>query len=308
MVKRARGTRANRAKRALRTVVAALGVLWGLYLLAMNVFIRTRLFRKVIGSEPASLLVDYASAYSFVPGRIVVRDLHIRGRDSHVEWILVIDRCEFQVSFGDMLHRRFRADDVHGDGLSLRIRLRQPAFTAEHMSALPPVPGFSDPPYSGVKPPPLSDADYNLWTISLEGVVAEHVREIWIDTTRLSGDFDVRGRWYFKPVRWLDIGPATIDALRRRGVRRRYAPEQFFAEDGTVRPWTDVFALALVLVELLVGDEAMPGAHASALGAPGGSIRRRGRVLARARAIPLGRARCGLAPPARLASRASIER
>ena len=34
----------------------------------------------------------------------------------------------------------------------------------------------------------------------------------WVDTIRFCGDFDVRGRWYFKPVRWLDIGPATIDA------------------------------------------------------------------------------------------------
>jgi hypothetical protein len=193
-------------------VVITLAALWGGYLLAMNVFIRTRLFPNVIDADPGSLLVEYASAYSIVPGRIHVQDLRIRGRDSNVEWILVIDRCDFRVSFGDLLHRRFHANDVHGDGLSLRLRLRQPSFTPEHVSALPPVPGFSDPPYSGVKPPPLSDADYDLWTIWLEGVVAEHVREIWVDTIRFSGDFDVRGRWYFKPVRWLDMGPATIDA------------------------------------------------------------------------------------------------
>ena len=186
--------------------------LWVAYLLAMNVFVRTHLFRDLIGADPGSLLVEYASAYSILPGRIHVEDLRMRGRDSNVEWILVIDRCDFRLSFGDLLHRRFHADDVHGDGLSFRVRLREPTFTAAHTSALPPVQGFSDPPYSGVKPPPLSDADYKLWSIWLEGVFAKHVREIWVDTVRFSGDFDVRGRWYFKPVRWLDIGPATIDA------------------------------------------------------------------------------------------------
>ena len=36
-------------------------------------------------------------------------------------------------------------------------------------------------------------------------------------------------------------------------------PEQFSSEYGEVGPWTDVFALALVFVELLVGHEALPG-------------------------------------------------
>jgi serine/threonine protein kinase len=39
------------------------------------------------------------------------------------------------------------------------------------------------------------------------------------------------------------------------------APEQFSPEHGTVGPWTDVYALALVLVELLTGREAL-GVHA----------------------------------------------
>jgi serine/threonine protein kinase len=36
------------------------------------------------------------------------------------------------------------------------------------------------------------------------------------------------------------------------------APEQFFAAYGTTGPWTDVFALALIVVELLVGHEVLP--------------------------------------------------
>ncbi|MGH7297706.1 MAG: hypothetical protein ACRELB_22400, partial [Polyangiaceae bacterium] len=198
--------------RLLRLCFAVLAGGWLLYLIAVNVVIRTRLLRNLISEDPGAMRVDYASAYSLVPGRIHVEGLRIRGRDSHVEWILTLDRCDFRVAFADLLHRRFHADHVHGDGLSLRVRQREPSFTTEEAAALPPVPGFSDPPLAGPPPPPLTDADYDLWSIWLEGVVADHVREIWIDTLRYTGDVQVRGRWFFRPVRWLDVGPATVTA------------------------------------------------------------------------------------------------
>jgi hypothetical protein len=206
-------------RRWLRRTVWLLVAVWAAYLLAMNIFIRTNLFRSLISADPASLLVEYSSAYSLVPGHIRVRDLRIRGRDSNIEWLLVIDRCQFRVLFSDLLHRRFHADNVQGDGLSLRVRQREPSFGADSAAALPPVPGFSDPPYSGLTPPPITDAEYNLWSIWLEDVVADHVREIWIDTVRYSGDLRIRGRWYFKPVRWLDVGPATVDVRRLTVLR-----------------------------------------------------------------------------------------
>src|SRR5579872_7426712 len=106
----------------------------------MNVFVRTRLFRNLISADPDAILVDYSSAYSIWPGRIEVRNLHIRGRDSNIEWILVLDRCSFAVQFRDFLHRRFHAEDVRGDGLSLRVRQREPSFTPDKAAALPPVP------------------------------------------------------------------------------------------------------------------------------------------------------------------------
>ena len=126
---------------ALLLVVAALS-----YLVGMNVFLRTHLFRDAVGADPEALLIDYASAYSVWPGRIHVEGLSIRGRDSNVEWILLIDRCDFRVSLADLAHTKFHAHRVRGDGLSLRIRLRTDTATPERMAALPPVPGFPNPP------------------------------------------------------------------------------------------------------------------------------------------------------------------
>jgi serine/threonine protein kinase len=45
------------------------------------------------------------------------------------------------------------------------------------------------------------------------------------------------------------------------------APEQFSAQQGTIGPWTDIFALALVFVELVAGREALQGDSLAALAA-----------------------------------------
>jgi hypothetical protein len=197
-------------------VALAAALLLGLPLVVvatLNVFIGTRLLRSALSGDPDSLLVDYTRAYSLWPGRVHVEGLVLRGRDRNVEWSLVLDRCDFQEHFFDLFHRQFHVGPVTCDGLSLRLRQRKASWTPAEKAATPPVPGFSDPalPEPGPPPPPLTDANYKLWSIRLDDVVATHVREIWVDTMRVAGDAEVRGRWLFRPVRWLEVGPATID-------------------------------------------------------------------------------------------------
>jgi hypothetical protein len=182
---------------------------------AANVVLKTRLLRSAINGNPAALLLDYKSAYSIVPGRIHVEGLSIRGRDRHVEWLLTIDRADFSVSLVDLLRRSFDAKRVRASGLAMRVRLRLDRFHAapDVVAALPPIPGFADPPFldDGPEPPPVTDANYKLWMVHLEDVDVKNVREVWIHTVRADGDMRVRGRWLFRPDRWLDVGPATVD-------------------------------------------------------------------------------------------------
>ncbi len=195
-----------------------LGVCAGLilgYLVGMNGFLGTRWFRSAINFSPDQIRVEYARAYSIWPGRIHVDGLSIRGSDGAVQWILRIDVCDFRVQFLDLLHRQFHATHVRGSGLSMRIRMRLEPTEVDPrvVAALPPVPGFSDPPYleTGPPTPPLTDATYKLWSVRLDDVDAQHVHEIWVHTLRYAGDLRVRGRWVFRPLRWLEIGPAAID-------------------------------------------------------------------------------------------------
>ena len=101
---------------------------------------------------------------------------------------------------------------MRGEGLSLRARRRLDEVTPS-AAALPPVPGFRDPPRKDVGPPepPLTDENYHLWGVQLDDVVAEHVREVWVDTVRCAGDLTVRGRWFLRPLRSLEVGPAVVD-------------------------------------------------------------------------------------------------
>ncbi len=212
-------------RRLLRGVLFAGAILVVSYWLLANILLRTRLVRKAtsgssvnfaISGNASDLRLDYASAYSYFPGQAHVEGLTIRGRDRSVEWRLTLDHVNVKFSLFDLLHREFHATRVRASGLSLRARLRlhRRDVTPAVMAALPPIAGFADPPLlgAGPEPPPLTDTNYNLWTIDLEDVDVDHVREVWIQTVRSEGDTRIRGRWLFRPLRWLDVGPATVDA------------------------------------------------------------------------------------------------
>jgi hypothetical protein len=211
-----------------RLVVLALRIVAILivsYLVVANVLLKTRLLRNAVSSSSASFAVsgntadlrlDYDSAYSIIPGRVHLEGLSIRGRERDVEWLLTLDRADVSISLVDLLHKSLHATRLRSSGLTLRARLRldREDATPEVIAALPPIAGFSDPPLldDGPEPLPLTDAEYNLWSIHLEDVDVDHVREVWIHTVRSQGDSRVRGRLVFHPQRWLEVGPATVSS------------------------------------------------------------------------------------------------
>lgn len=209
-----RGLPAKRfALRGLKYLGISILSLSALYLAGMNLILRTSILRRLLSMDPDDIVVDYANAHSWLPGKIHVEGLKIRGSDSNIEWLLKLDRCDFSVSFLALTHRRFSASHVVGDGLAFRVRLRFDTATPEHVAAIPPIDGFAGLPLKKDRPatPPPTDAQYKLWSVDLEDVDARHVRELWIDTIRVTGELRVRGRWLFRPVRWLDVGPAIVD-------------------------------------------------------------------------------------------------
>lgn len=194
------------------------------YLVGANAFLSTGWFARVVNEYPDTIDVHYAKGWTVWPGRVHARDLSIRAADSNVEWSLRIDKVTFDVSLWGLLHRRFFADRVRGSGVSLRIRQRLDTMPKTRAEAedLPPIDGL--PPYA-LRPkiddpfPDLDDAYWDLWTIRLRDVVAEHTREVWIDRTRFVGDARVTGGFYLKPLREAQIGPVHAEIAEGRVTR-----------------------------------------------------------------------------------------
>ncbi len=229
----------------------------------MNVFLRTNLFRNAFNFKPEAQWLDYRSAYSLFPGRIRVEGLVLRGSDDSVQWILRIDKVSFSVSPLDLVRRRFHASRIGADGLSMRLRLKSDDLDPDRLAALPEIAGFADPPLPVKHPPkpPLSDQDYKLWAIELEGVDAVHVREIWIDALRYAGDTHVHGRWLFRPLRWLDVGPATIDLIDLEVGYGRIplATEIHGTVSATVHPYDLRAAKGMKIFEHISADARFDG-------------------------------------------------
>ncbi len=220
----ARKRRRPWAARILRLVVKTIVALALGYVVVINVFLSTSLFEKVIDGQPETIDIHYQSAWSVIPGRIHGKGISIRGRDSHVEWMLRIDRADFDMSFAALVRQRFEVSQVHGTGISFRVRQRldAPPATPEEVANLPFIDGFgtySVRPGGGPGADLWSDVYYHLWTAHLENVVADDVREVWIDEVRFQGSARIAGRFYLKPLRAVSVGPLRID-LHRGAVRQ----------------------------------------------------------------------------------------
>ncbi|WP_394835375.1 hypothetical protein LVJ94_00425 [Pendulispora rubella] len=213
-------------RRLLRTAIILAASAWGFYVIAMNAFLSTSLFDKVVNQDPESIDIHYRRGWSFWPGHIHARDLSIRGKDSNVEWILRLDRVAFGISFWGLTKQHFDVSYAHGRGISFRLRQRLDAAprSPEEVADLPPIPGFLS--YS-VRPPKVETPDvwhdehYHLWQPHLEDVVAEDVREIWIDSHRFEGLSRITGRFHLIPVRSVDIGPVHVAVHEGKAMRGR---------------------------------------------------------------------------------------
>ncbi len=189
-----------------------------IYLIGMNVFLSTPLFDKAINAEPLVVDIHFRRGWSLFPGNVHATGLSIRGTDSNVEWVLKLDKADFDINLLVLARQRFEISRVHGTGISFRIRQKlETAPSPEVAKTLPPIDGL--PPFTVRPKPPTApetwnDAAWKLWTVRLERITADDVREIWIDSGHFVGSADIKGRFYLKPIRRANVGPAHIDFHR----------------------------------------------------------------------------------------------
>jgi hypothetical protein len=167
--------------------------------------------RALINTDPESLTLDYDSATSLWPGRVTIRNLRIRGSDHNVQWIIRLVDARVDYSLFALANRTFRAERVSGTGLSffLRGRLEPGEVKSADVAALPPIPGFADPPLRSPEPQ-LAEEEGNPWRIEVRGIRIEHFDEIWFDACHYRGAARLDGAFFLRPGLMVWIGPARV--------------------------------------------------------------------------------------------------
>ncbi len=231
----------DRIPRAAWIVMIVVAGLYVSYLLAANVVLRTRLLRGWLDGDPSRLYVDYASAWSPYPGRVLVRDLSLRFQDDNVQFLLALDRASMSVDLLALTRRTFHVRRLAGTGASFRFRHKVAKVEGQEarLAAYPEIPGFRDPPLREprAKEAPREEA-YDLWTVHLEDV-ATSVRELWIMEYRYRGAGSVGGGMRLRPARELSVAPSSL--VIRDGVVSVGEQDVLVASDMRVDAHVDTY-------------------------------------------------------------------
>ncbi len=171
----------TRLGKGLRVLLLVLSGLEVVYLLAANVFLNTDLGARAVNPRPEKWNLAWQVGWSVIPGQIhlsgMVFDHHGRREDFRAE----VRKISFDVGLTALADRRFAADDMMIEGLSIAIE-RHPedaGWAAEE------------------RPPPNEPG----WRIELSGVEITGLESLAFDDFearggrgRLTGDFELQLR------------------------------------------------------------------------------------------------------------------
>ncbi|MGC4066803.1 MAG: hypothetical protein QM784_19640 [Polyangiaceae bacterium] len=197
--------------RVIVRVLLVLVALEALYLGVSNLILGTRLAR-VTAESAEGLRIAYGRAFSILPGRVHVRSLVLRFEDYNVQFELGIDRARVEVDLLDLFRRRFHVHSVEAAGTAFKFRhkVHSTKKGEARLAAFPPIAGFADPPlYRGEHPPPVADADYELWEVHVENVRAK-VNDLWMLEYRFQGNALATGSFTLRPQRWVRVLPGEL--------------------------------------------------------------------------------------------------
>jgi hypothetical protein len=199
--------------RAARALALAVAAVWALWIVAAQAFLWTPLLRHLINTQSPAVHVEYRFAWSVLPGAVHVSGLVITAQDSHLQWRLGIDGARASIAVGQLPARIFHVTRVRARGITfaLRHRLVERDAKGPSLKGLPAIEGFPSVPLQEVGPEDeIPDWRYRLFSVWLENVQGEGVRQVWIDRYRLEGEMQVAGAFYLKPMRQVLIAPAEL--------------------------------------------------------------------------------------------------
>jgi len=195
---------------ALRAVLVAALALEGVYLVATNVFLNTRLAARVINRKPERFEIRWRSAWSLWPGLVSLRGVETRGRSRRIEWYAHLDSVTATFQLMSLDNRTVHLNTVRAAGVDYRQRrIRPPGTTMKFPVAdLPPIPGPFDASAAsaGTHGPPR--AHRPAWTVVADRIVCD-IDQLWLDRFRIAGKMRVE-----TPMRLIVRGPMEFSPIR----------------------------------------------------------------------------------------------
>lgn len=231
----------DRARRVAIWLAAAVLVLYLLYLATAYVFLSTGRLRSLVNRTPDRTSIEYLSASSVWPGRARVKTFRIRDRDLKAEWTFELEDARLSFSVLGLLRRRLYVTSLSGSGATFRARNRltpREAADLERVARLPPIPGFPDPPrlQPGERKPPPTGKE---WTIRVDNVEVDKLREVWVDAYRYVGDGRLTGAFFLQPKVHAQVVRAELTASggTLRSGKQSLAEDVKAAVRCVVEPW-----------------------------------------------------------------------
>ncbi len=231
----------TRARRVAILLVAVVLGLYLLYFLAAKAFLSTGRLRALVNKTPDRTAIEYSSAFSVWPGRARVKNFRIRDRDVKAEWTFELEDARLSFSVLGLLRRRLHVTSLTGSGATFRARNRltpEAAADPREHALLPPIAGFPDPPrlQPGERKPPRTGKE---WTIRVDNVEVDKLREIWVDAYRYVGDSRLTGAFFLQPKVHAEIVRAelTTQGGTLRSGKDSRAEDVKASIRGRVDPW-----------------------------------------------------------------------
>jgi hypothetical protein len=195
-------------KKAARLVALVACGIYVVYLIAVNAALRFGGVEHFVNDSTDAAHLELGSSYSWLPGRVDVRDIALRFEDVNVQFELRIEHAKGTLSLLDLARKRLHFSRLDADGVRFRFRhkVTRVAGNERRLVHFPRIEGFADPPI--LVPEPPADKTKN-WGIELENVTARGV-ELWFMEYRYTGRADVTGGFLLEPGRRLRVGPAHL--------------------------------------------------------------------------------------------------
>ena len=183
------------------------------YLVGANAFLNFGGL-KLAFSSTNQVNATISGGWSVLPGRVHVRNPRFIFQDHNLQFSIDMTSAFMVLHLTELPRQVFHASHLRGEGVVYRMRHRVDPWLKHEpaVGTFPPIPEYPSPAVFEARVPekPVSDAEYNLWTMHFDDIDAS-VAEVWVQAFRYRGKGRVRGQFQFKPARILWVGPALLE-------------------------------------------------------------------------------------------------